>query len=70
LTNATVNLNVPGMTAVTNALAWANYTYDKGRLATKSYGNSDTVSYGYDLESRLTNLTIGSGVASLLSCFG
>lgn len=114
LTNATVSLSVPGMTAVqyaleyqydaagnvtnrtlrglsgftqsvtnryeydamnrlklvTNALAWANYTYDKGRLATKSYGNGDTVSYGYDLESRLTNLTIRSGIGSTLQQFG
>jgi RHS repeat-associated protein len=57
------------LTLVTNALAYASYSYDRGRLATKLYGNGDWVSYQYDLESRLTNLAIwGSGL--MLQQFG
>jgi RHS repeat-associated protein len=56
------------LTLVTNALAKANYSYDKGRLVTKLYGNGDWVSYQYDLESRLTNLAIWAG--TMLQRFG
>jgi RHS repeat-associated protein len=41
------------------ALAQCGYTYDAaGRLQMKSYGNSDTESFLYDAESRLTNLVV------------
>jgi RHS repeat-associated protein len=50
---------------VTNALAWASYQYADGRLTSKVYSNGDTVSYGYDLESRLTNLAIQAGGQTL-----
>jgi RHS repeat-associated protein len=46
------------LTLVSNALAWANYQFTTGRLTSKVYGNGDTVSCGYDLESRLTNMVI------------
>ncbi len=53
------------LTLVTNALASASYQYTTGRLTAKNYGNGDAVSYGYDLESRLTNLAIRSGSQTL-----
>jgi len=53
------------LTLATNALASASYGYDKGRLATKSYGNGDSVNLGYDIESRLTNLAIQAGGQTL-----
>jgi RHS repeat-associated protein len=53
------------LTSITDTFASASYTYDKGRLATKTYGNGDAVTYAYDLESRLTNLAIRAGSQTL-----
>ena len=35
----------------------ASYTYENGRLTAKTYGNGDTVSYGYDKNGNRTSIT-------------
>jgi RHS repeat-associated protein len=50
---------------VSSASAW--YSYDSaGRLSKKNYGNSDVVTHGYDLESRLATLGITNGTTAVL----